>query len=215
MALLAVVLAASACQTTSVLPDGRRLWSARAATSLMGEKSLVIFMPDDWPARLTDVDQETYADWAEILEKFVHGSSVVRQIHRVDFRKADEVFYGHGLPVNEYTLLFIRGDGLALYAHEPIFDGAVYDYAEAFLQGKESDFAWASVLHAGETEANMPRNLKLVRLRPAPPVRQAIPVSEPAPAAPSPAPGTPAQTGTPPAPPPAPAGGLPAGSINP
>lgn len=184
MVLLAVVLAASGCQTTSRLPDGRRLWTARAATSLMGEKALVIFMPDDWPARLTDMEQETYADWSEVLEKFVHSSTVVRQIHRVDFRKADEYFYGHGLPVNEYTLLFIRGDGLALYSHEPIFDGAVYDYAEAFLLGKESDFAWASVLHAGETEANMPRNLKLVRLRPAPLVRQAVPVAEPAPPVP-------------------------------
>ena len=162
------------------MPDGRRLWAAKAAPSLMGERALVIFMPDDWPARLSEADQETYAGWADILERFVHGSKVVRQIHRVDFRHADEYFYGHGLPVNEFTLLFIRGDGMALYAHEPIFDGAVYDYAEAFLLGKEDEFTWASVLHAGEATSNMPRNLKLVRLRPSPPVRAAVPVAEPA-----------------------------------
>lgn len=176
------------------MPDGRRLWTAKAAPSLMGERALVIFMPDDWPARLSDGEQETYAGWADILERFVHGSKVVRQIHRVDFRHADEYFYGHGLPVNEFTLLFIRGDGIALYAHEPIFDGAVYDYAEAFLVGKEDEFTWASVLHAGETTSNMPRNLKLVRLRPCPPVRAAVPVAEPEPppaAPPAPAPPAP------------------------
>lgn len=140
---------------------------------------MVIFMPDDWPARLSESEQDTYAAWAGILENFVHGSTVVRQIHRVDFRNADDSFYGHGLPVNEFTLLFIRGDGMALYAHEPIFDGAVYDYAEAFLLGKEAEFTWATVLHAGESAANMPRNLKLVQLRPAPPIRMAVPVVEP------------------------------------
>jgi hypothetical protein len=179
LAPLVIAVALSGCQTTSRLPDGRRLWTARAAPSLMGERAMVIFMPDDWPARLSEAEQETYAGWADILEKFVHGSKVVRQIRRVDFRHADEYFYGHGLPVNEFTLLFIRGDGMALYAHEPIFDGAVYDYAEAFLLGKEDEFTWASVLHSGESASNMPRNLKLVRLRPAPPVRAAVPVAEP------------------------------------
>lgn len=140
---------------------------------------MVIFMPDDWPARLSESDQETYASWAEILERFVHESTVVRQIHRVDFRHADDYFFGHGLPVNEFTLVFIRSDGMSLYAHEPIFDGAVYDYAEAFLLGKEDQYTWASVLHAGESSANMPRNLKLVQLRPAPPVRAAVAVAEP------------------------------------
>lgn len=154
---------------------------------------MVIFMPDDWPARLPEGEQVTYAAWADILERFVHGSKVLRQIHRVDFRHADEYFYGHGLPVNEFTLLFIRGDAMALYAHEPIFDGAVYDYAEAFLLGKEDEFTWASVLHAGETSANMPRNLKLVRLRPTPPVRAAVPVAEPA-TEPGPVPRTPPPT---------------------
>jgi hypothetical protein len=181
LASLAVAVVLSGCQTTSRLPDGRRLWTAKAAPSLMGERALVIFMPDDWPARLSEVEQETYAGWADILEAFVHGSKVVRQIRRVDFRHADDYFYGHGLPVNEFTLLFIRGDGLALYAHEPIFDGAVYDYAEAFLLGREGESDWASVLHAGEAASTMPRNLKLVRLRPSPPVRAAVPVAEPEP----------------------------------
>ena len=38
----------------------------------------------------------------------------LREVRKVDFRRADEVFYGQGLPVNEYSLLFVRGDGMAL-----------------------------------------------------------------------------------------------------
>jgi hypothetical protein len=186
LASIAIAIVVSGCQTTSRLPDGRRLWTAKAAPSLISERTLVIFMPDDWPARLSESEQETYVGWAEILERFVHKSKVVRQIRRVDFRHADEYFFGHGLPVHEFTLLFIRGDGMALYSHEPIFDGAVYDYAEAFLLGKEEEFTWATVLHAGESAANMPRNLKLVRLRPSPAVRTAVPVAEPGPEPPPP-----------------------------
>jgi hypothetical protein len=166
-----VVLAATAllvisCASTPRLADGRRLWSARIAPSLAGGNLLVIFMPDEWPARMSSEEQENYAAWASMVEDFVGGSSVVREVRRADFRNADEVFYGRGLPVNEYTLLFIRGDGLALYAHDPILDGAVYDYAEAFLAGKESDLSWTTRLHSGESEANMPRALKVARLSP-------------------------------------------------
>ena len=71
------------------------------------------------------------------------------------------------------------------YANQPIFDGDVYDYAEAFLGRMEADFFWAGILHAGETEAGMPRSLKLVQLRqadlkpPPPPPAPVVPAPLP------------------------------------
>ena len=159
------VLGFSSCQTTSRLPDGRRLWSAKASPAILGENVVAIFMPDEWPARLSESEQEIYAEWAKTLETFVRRSPAVKEVRRVDFRAADEFFYGHGLPINEFTLLFIRGDNMALYAPEPIFDGAIYDYVEAFFENREGDYFTSGVLHAGETESNMPRSLKLVRIK--------------------------------------------------
>jgi hypothetical protein len=185
------VLGFSSCQTTSRLPDGRRLWSAKASPAILGENVVAIFMPDEWPARLSESEQETYAEWAKTLETFVTRSPAVKEVRRVDFRAADEFFYGHGLPINEFTLLFIRGDNMALYAPEPIFDGAIYDYVEAFFEGRESEYITRGVLHAGQTESNMPRSLKLVRIKatlvrksPAPPpgpAEQETPSDEPGP----------------------------------
>ena len=149
----------------SHMADGRRLWSAKADPTILGDGLLVIFMPDDWPPQMSEDARETYADWAEILEAFVRRSGTVKDRRHIDFRRADEFFQSPGLPVNEYTLLFVRKDGLALYANEPIFDGALYDYAEAFLGGMENDFYWQGILHAGETDAGMPRALKLVKLK--------------------------------------------------
>ena len=172
LVLAALGMLLASCASTPHLPDGRRLWSAKVAPGLAGGSLLVIFMPDEWPAQMPVEEQDSYAAWAAMVEEFVRGSTVVKEVRRADFRSADEVFYGRGLPVNEYTLLFIRSDGLALYAHDPIFDGAVYDYAEAFLAGKENEQSWTSRLHSGESEANMPRALKVARLSPmaAPPV---------------------------------------------
>jgi hypothetical protein len=197
----AIVALLPACQTKSFLSDGRRIWPAKASPSIMGDRLLVVFMPDDWPPRLSQDDQELYAEWARLLESFVKNNSSLREVRKIDFRRADEFFYGQGLPVNEYSLLFVRGDGMALYASQPIFDGNVYDYAEAFLGRMEADFFWAGILHAGETEAGMPRALKLVQLREAdlmpPPAPDGLVPAQP-PVAPPPAPG--------PQPPPATAG---------
>ena len=189
LAVVGVTLALAACTSTPHLADGRRLWSAKVAPSLAGGNMLVVFMPDEWPARMPVEDQDSYASWASLLEEFVKGSTVLKEVRRADFRTADDVFYGRGLPVNEYTLLFVRGDGLALYAHEPIFDGAVYDYAEAFLAGKENEQSWSSRLHSGESEANMPRSLKVARLSPMQAVAVAPPATPyPGPVIPPPAP---------------------------
>ncbi len=196
----------SSCQTSSRLPDGRRLWSAKASPAILGENVVAIFMPDDWPARLPESEQEIYAQWAKTLEDFIKRSQAVKEVRRVDFRSADEVFYGHGLPINEFALLFIRGDNMALYAPEPIFDGAIYDYIEAFLEGKEGDYITSGVLHAGEFEATMPRTLKLVRIKAA--LVAKSPPKLPDPGSPPVLPGEPApqsgENGAPPTPAPAP-----------
>lgn len=169
------------CQTIMRMPDGRRVWSAKASPAILGENVLVIFMPDDWPPRLSENEQEVYAMWSSMLEEYVKRNRCIKEIRRQDFRSADEVFYGHGLPVNEFTLIFIRGDNMALFAREPVLEGSTYDYADAFFKGKEADFMTTSVLHAGEQEAVMPGGLKLVKIRAALTANSAPP-AEPAPA---------------------------------
>jgi hypothetical protein len=163
---LALALAAAACQQTARLPDGRPFWTAKADTRLLGDRQLVVFMPDDRPPELSEEEQETYAGWARLLETFVARSPSLLEIVKVDFRRADEVFWGRGLPVNEFSLLLVRGDGYALFAGAPVFDPAAYDYAEAFLQGMEKNFHWPEILHMGEWETGMPPDWRLVRLRP-------------------------------------------------
>ena len=164
--------------------DGRLLWSAKADPRLLGDRILVVFMPDDWPARLSGDEQDTYSAWANMLEEFVSRAENLTEVRKVDFRQADELFTGRGLPVNEYTLLVVRGDGYGLYSSEPVLEGAAFDYAQAFLGSMEKDFYWPGILHAGESPAHMPREWRLVRLRPG---HFARPFQVPAPPPPQPA----------------------------
>lgn len=157
-------LVATACQSGPRM-GGQRLREARLDARVNGDRVLVVFMPDDWPATLDEEEQADYAGWAGLLEGYVEASDGIREVKKLDFRRADEVFSGRGLPVNEYTLLFLRGDGMALFANRPIFDPAVYAFADAFLVGREEELDWPEVLHAGETERGFPAEFKLVRIR--------------------------------------------------
>jgi len=186
LAALVVPMVMGACAMNR-LADGRPFWSARADPRLLGDRLLVVFMPDDWPARLGEDAQATYARWAGRLEQFVARSECLTEVRKVDFRHADEVFSGRGLPVNEFTILAVRGDGYGLYTTDPLVDAFAFDYAEAFLRGMEKDVPWTYPLHMGERALPVPKQWKLVRLRPGHFAKPAAPATPPAPGVPAPA----------------------------
>lgn len=186
LAALVLPMVIGAC-TTNRLADGRPFWSAKADPRLLGDRLVVVFMPDDWPARLTEDAQATYARWAGRLEQFVARSECLTEVRKVDFRHADEVFSGRGLPVNEFTILAVRGDGYGLYTTDPLMDAFGFDYAEAFLRGMEKDVLWPNTLHMGERALPVPRQWKLVRLRPGHFARPGAPATPSAPGTPAPA----------------------------
>jgi len=125
----------------------------RVDPALIGDNMLVVFMPDGWAAEMYEHDLEYYSLWVDALEDYLRRSEGVRSIRRMDFRRADEVFFGRGLPVNEYTILFVRSDGWALYSDVPIYDPVYYDYADAFLLGREDDVNIPAVMRMGQFES--------------------------------------------------------------
>lgn len=160
--LLPGVLIFSGCQTADRDLPPR---SADVDPRLTGVGVVTVFMPDDWPAQLSEEDLVVYVGWAGLLEEFVSRSGNLREIRKADFRRADEVFRADGLPVNEYSLLISRNESEALFSNVPIFDGAVYDFADAWMGGIEREFFWPEILRMGQFERGMPREFKLVRMR--------------------------------------------------
>lgn len=132
---------------------------------LTGAGVVTVFMPDDWPAQLSEEDLAVYVGWAGLLEEFVSRSGNLREVRKADFRRAYEVFRADGLPVNEYSLLISRNESEALFSNVPIFDGAVYDFADAWMGGIEEGFYWPEILRMGQFERGRPREFKLVRMR--------------------------------------------------
>ncbi len=139
--------------------------AAEVDPRLTGAGVVTVFMPDDWPPQLSEEDLAVYAGWAGLLEEFVSRSSNLREIRKADFRRADEVFRADGLPVNEYSLLISRNESEALFSNVPIFDGAVYDFADAWMGGIEDGFFWPEILRMGQFERGIPREFKQVRMR--------------------------------------------------